>query len=191
MALPKRKLMLKERPRQKMLTRARGHGNDAAFAAMAINARLGQSALGGWMGLSALNFRTLMKRHFPGARLPVGVRSCRARPKARSLEWDELRHLLLSHRAGRDLSEIHMAEIVCTACLGSNHLWEDLGLFNRKELTALMRRNFPTLAARNVKDMKWKKFLYKQLCIMEGIYVCRAPSCEECADYDVCFGPEE
>ena len=102
-----------------------------------------------------------------------------------------MRHLLLSHRAGRDLSEIHMAEIVCTACLGSNHLWEDLGLFNRKELTALMRRNFPTLAARNVKDMKWKKFLYKQLCIMEGIYVCRAPSCEECTDYHVCFSPED
>ncbi len=39
--------------------------------------------------------------------------------------------------------------------------------------------------------MKWKKFIYKQLCITEGIYTCRAPSCEVCADYADCFGPEE
>jgi len=32
-----------------------------------------------------------------------------------------------------------------------------------------MRRNFPPLAARNRKDMKWKRFLYKQLCEAEGI----------------------
>jgi nitrogen fixation protein NifQ len=38
--------------------------------------------------------------------------------------------------------------------------------------------------------MKWKKFLYRQLCLEEGIYVCRAPSCEVCKDYDLCFGPE-
>ncbi|MFM8444786.1 MAG: nitrogen fixation protein NifQ, partial [Methylococcus sp.] len=33
----------------------------------------------------------------------------------------------------------------------------------------------------------WKKFLYKQLCEAEGIYVCRAPSCGECVDYADCF----
>jgi NifQ. len=40
-------------------------------------------------------------------------------------------------------------------------------------------------------DMKWKKFIYKQLCEAEGLYVCRAPSCEVCKDYDQCFGKEE
>jgi len=54
-----------------------------------------------------------------------------------------------------------------------------------------MTRNFPVLAAKNDRDMKWKKFLYKQLCQREGIYICRAPSCEVCADYAKCFGPEE
>ena len=191
MAATKHIPRIKENSRQKLLARARGHGNDKAFAAMALNARLGKSALGGWMGLSAPQFSKLMRRHFPGARIPLGVRSNLERPKARSLESDELRHLLVSHRAGKDISELYVADIICTACLGSNHLWEDLGLFNRKELTALMERNFPSLAARNVKNMKWKKFLYKQLCIMEGIYVCRAPSCEQCTDYNVCFGPED
>lgn len=185
-----RMAQLKERPRSKMLLRSRGHGNDAAFAAMAINARLGKSALGGWMGLPAGDFRKLMRRHFPRVKLPAGVRSKLRLPKTRSLEWDELRHLLLSHRAGRDISERFMADIVCTGCLGSDHLWEDLGLFSRAELTQLMERNFPTLALRNDHNMKWKKFLYKQLCIAEGIYVCRAPSCEVCTDYHVCFGDE-
>lgn len=191
MVLAKRASLLKEHPRKKMLSRSRGYGNETAFAAMALSARLGNSALGGWMGLSAADFRKLMRRHFPGAKIPMGVRSGLHRPKTRSLEWGELRQLLLRHRAGRDLSERFMAEIVCTACLGSDHLWQDLGLFDRTELSALMQRNFPTLAARNDRDMKWKKFLYKQLCIAEGIYVCRAPSCEACTEYDVCFGPED
>jgi len=182
---------LKERARNRMLSRARGQGNDQALAGMLLNARYGQSALGGWLGLSAVEFARLMRHHFPGAKLPLGLKSHLKRPAARSLEWDELRHLLRSHRAGRDVSELFIADILCSACMGSNHLWEDLGLFNRAELSALMVRNFPTLAARNDRDMKWKKFLYKQLCIAEGIYICRAPSCEECTEYAVCFGPED
>jgi nitrogen fixation protein NifQ len=74
--------------------------------------------------------------------------------------------------------------------MAADHLWQDLGLPTRSELTALMRRNFPALAARNVMDMKWKRFLYKQLCEAEGVYACRAPSCQMCTDYDACFAPE-
>jgi nitrogen fixation protein NifQ len=83
-----------------------------------------------------------------------------------------------------------MAQVVAAACMGQDHLWQDLGLLNRTELNALMQRNFPALAARNVKDMKWKRFLYRQLCEMEGIQACRAPSCEICTDYAHCFGPD-
>lgn len=83
-----------------------------------------------------------------------------------------------------------MASIVATACMGLDHLWQDLGLWSRNELSALLHTNFPILAARNIRDMKWKKFLYKQLCEREGIYVCRAPSCDVCADYALCFGSE-
>ena len=42
----------------------------------------------------------------------------------------------------------------------------------------------------NTGDMKWKKFLYRQFCSREGIYVCPAPSCGVCKDYAKCFGPE-
>jgi len=53
-----------------------------------------------------------------------------------------------------------------------------------------MARNFPGLSTLNDRDMKWKKFLYKQLCERTGVYVCRSPSCEVCVDYAKCFGRE-
>ncbi|WP_462322630.1 nitrogen fixation protein NifQ [Halochromatium sp.] len=83
-----------------------------------------------------------------------------------------------------------MAGIIAAGCMGSDHLWQDLGLLQRAELSFLMAQNFPALASQNSRDMKWKRFLYKQLCEAEGIYTCRSPSCEVCVDYHACFGPE-
>ena len=60
----------------------------------------------------------------------------------------------------------------------------------RAELSALMRHWFPALVAKNHADMKWKKFLYKQLCEREEVFICKAPSCAVCSDQPVCFGPE-
>jgi nitrogen fixation protein NifQ len=105
-------------------------------------------------------------------------------------EREELIRLLRLHRAEQDESELWISEIVAAGCMARDHLWHDLGLWSRRELSALMTRNFPTLAAKNDRDMKWKKFLYKQLCQQEGIYLCRAPACELCVDYAHCFGPE-
>jgi nitrogen fixation protein NifQ len=65
-----------------------------------------------------------------------------------------------------------------------------LGLADRGELNALFRRHFPSLVRSNRTDMKWKKFLYRQLCEREGIPVCKAPTCDACADHPLCFGPE-
>ncbi|MAR89788.1 MAG: nitrogen fixation protein NifQ [Pseudomonadota bacterium] len=106
-------------------------------------------------------------------------------------EWHDVRDLLLAGRAHVSGFEIPLAQMVAAGCLGGDHLWRDLGLKSRTELTALMATHFPLLAERNDKDMKWKKFFYKQLCEREGGYVCRAPSCEQCAAYADCFGPEE
>lgn len=50
---------------------------------------------------------------------------------------------------------------------------------------------FTPLAQRNISDMRWKKFFYKQLCERADIKLCKAPSCAECVDYDLCFGPED
>lgn len=106
-------------------------------------------------------------------------------------EWQQLYQLLHEHRLGQDPeAETAWASIIAAACLGSDHLWHDLGLTSRQELRDLLFYYFPTLAARNVKNMRWKRFFYKQLCEQEGGYVCRAPTCEQCSTYQECFGDE-
>lgn len=104
-------------------------------------------------------------------------------------EWQELRELLLAGRAGR-AGEAAIAAVVAAACLGGDHLWRDLGLASREQLRELLEYNFPRLAARNVNNMRWKKFFYRQLCEQDGAYVCRSPSCEACPTYHDCFGEE-
>jgi len=116
-----------------------------------------------------------------------------ARRATRDDEVDDVRSLLIAWAdpAAGSTQEIHqVAETIALACLGDNHLWQDLQLPSRAELSALMAWWFPALKARNDRDMKWKKFLYKQLCEREEIVVCKAPSCAVCSDQPVCFGPE-
>ena len=106
-------------------------------------------------------------------------------------EWNEIRYLLRDNRAGHNDCELLLADIIAAGCLGGDHLWRDLGLITRAELSALMLQNFTALALANSGDMKWKKFFYKQLCEQGGGYVCRAPSCDQCQAYEDCFGPED
>jgi nitrogen fixation protein NifQ len=79
------------------------------------------------------------------------------------------------------------ATAVAVACLGDNHLWQDLLLPHRGELNRLLRFWFPAIVAKNSGDMKWKKFLYRQLCEREEVLICKSPSCAVCTDYAVCF----
>lgn len=106
-------------------------------------------------------------------------------------EFDDLLALLLDHAARRDAPTDLLARRVARACLGENHLWQDLGLPHRGALNDLLRHHFPALHAKNTGDMKWKKFFYRQLCERAEVRACRAPSCGECSDYARCFGPED
>lgn len=175
----------------RLMAHAAGLPNDELFAKMLASQALGAGALPLGLGLSPEGFARLLVRHFPHSGPLLELDQANWSCEARLEERQDLLDLLLEHRAGADDSEAWMAHIVTAACMGGDHLWQDLGLWNRKDLSRLMTDNFPALAARNLHDMKWKKFLYKQLCQREGVYVCRAPSCEVCADYAHCFGPEE
>jgi nitrogen fixation protein NifQ len=173
------------------MAHARGRGNDDALACMYASWMAGDGILPRTWGLACIAFAELMDYHFPGFDGFVDPPAVAMSDAGRGAEVEDLVRLMSTHRAGVSPSELWVARIVAVASMGSDHLWQDLGLWSRAELTALMERNFPTLAVKNVHNMKWKKFLYKQLCVAEGVYVCRAPSCEVCADYDVCFGPED
>ncbi|HPN01450.1 MAG TPA: nitrogen fixation protein NifQ [Methylotenera sp.] len=106
-------------------------------------------------------------------------------------EYDDIVQLLNDHRRDDGNETSQVIDYVADACMGSNHLWQDMQLPNRKALSELMLHHFPTLAAKNTGDMKWKKFFYKQLCEREDIFICKSPSCSECVDYQQCFGSEE
>lgn len=81
-----------------------------------------------------------------------------------------------------------MAQIVAEVSLAYNHLWQDLGLASRAELRLLMSDCFPQLVVMNEHNMRWKKFFYRQRCLLQqGEVVCRSPSCDECCERSACF----
>lgn len=160
--------------------------------------RSGRSCLPLHLGLDAETHAALIHACFPQqarqyGSAPAQAEECNALRaellELRRDEWQELRDLLLAGRAGRG-GEATMAAIVAAACLGGDHLWRDLGLASREQLRTLLEYNFPRLAARNVNNMRWKKFFYRQLCEQDGAYLCRSPSCQACPTYHDCFGEE-
>lgn len=106
-------------------------------------------------------------------------------------EFDDLVALLLEHRGDDAEETAWLACAIATACFGNNHLWQDMGLPSRAVLSELLSGYFPVLADKNLGNMKWKKFFYKQLCERMHVNACKAPSCSVCSDYVQCFGPEE
>ena len=145
------------------------------------------------LGLEAAAQDRLMRQYFPGVDTAVDAASnvsnehCPALPAD---EFDDLRTLLLAHRSEASEEMQWLACAIATACLGNNHLWQDMGLPNRDVLSQLLRRHFTTLYEKNIGNMKWKKFFYKQLCEQAEVLLCKAPSCQVCTDYTACFGPE-
>ncbi len=159
--------------------------------------RAGHGCLPNHLGLYPLNFIWLSQRYLQSAHDVDGLDRGTAEGELREEllqmrrdEWQELRELLMQHRAHRHVLEVALAEIVAAGCMGGDHLWRDLGFTDRRQLSDLITLAFPELAARNNADMKWKKFFYRQLCEEGGHFVCRSPSCEACAAYHDCFGPE-
>jgi nitrogen fixation protein NifQ len=98
--------------------------------------------------------------------------------------------LLERWTTSRSRFEITLARMIGRRAQRPNHLWQDLGLRDRRELSELMKRYFRPLALRNSADMKWKKFLYRMICADASYTLCTAPSCGECDDFYQCFGEE-
>lgn len=136
-------------------------------------------------GLAPEALGRLCEACLPG--LPIEV----APGPARFDEFEELFELLFDHASPRDEMGRWLAAAIATAAQRENHLWQDMGLPSRGELSAILTRRFAALAARNVHDMKWKKFFYRQLCQRAGVPICKSPNCLTCVDRPICFGPEE
>lgn len=159
----------------------------------------GLTALPPWLGLDAIGFQALSD-DFANAGAPLSIDPAQHQSPVRQLRKDlvvmreqelqELLQLLQQHINPQAHYQQLATTVIGYGCLGSQHLWKDLGLPERPRLSQLFAWYFPALFQRNDRNMRWKRFLYKQLCERGGDYVCRAPSCEQCSTYAECFGPE-
>ncbi len=177
------------------------HGVDypGLTAAVRDPADIARLAFGGVLtrfcirGIDAPALSRLIERYFPGTgnappyTPPEEAAGCPALPVG---EFDDLFALLREHRRDDSEETEWLACAVVSACVGENHLWEDMGLPSRETLSRLMKHYFTTLYYKNTGNLRWKKFFYNQLCSRAEVRVCKAPSCGVCSDYVHCFGPE-
>ncbi|WP_321795524.1 nitrogen fixation protein NifQ [Caballeronia sp. J97] len=140
------------------------------------------------LGLGGDELSALIRRHFPGAsvdRSPGAV--------FRSAHWPfvrDLRGLLMWHdrTAARHRQDaLCLATIISAASLRPDHLWRDLGLDGRDDVTDMLGRHYPELIARNVANMRWKKFLAQEVARARGVEPTCAPGCPGCEDFGFCY----
>lgn len=139
------------------------------------------------VGLDQRDLHSLLQRRFPLAELDattIGVGG------GLDDEAAMVRDLLLGHRSGETELGSWLAAMIARRAMEPNHLWEDLGLRNRAELSRMLLRHFAPLAERNTGNMRWKRFFYRMLCEEEGFVLCTTPICTDCKDFDLCFGDE-
>lgn len=141
------------------------------------------------VGLSSDELAELLEQEFPAARikgddLPLGSK------RDDNDEVTMVRDLLLAQRSTEGDTGRWLAAMIARRVMEPNHLWADLGLRNRGELSRLLKRHFAPLARRNVNNMRWKRFFYRSLCEDEGLILCTTPVCTECKDFNHCFGDE-
>ncbi|QOZ23702.1 nitrogen fixation protein NifQ [Bradyrhizobium sp. CCBAU 51753] len=140
-------------------------------------------------GLSGYELAALLEHYFPS----VGVKISEQLLAFKCDENDEIamvRDLLLKQRSTEGRIGGWLAAMIARRAIEPGHLWEDLGLRNRGELSRLLSRHFAPLAARNNNNMRWKRFFYRSLCEDEGLVMCTTPICTQCNDFNLCFGEE-
>ena len=167
--------------------------DDHVFACV-LAAALGEreesgAALTDALGLPRGELAALHEARFPLAAEPPPLEGA---PDPRLFDEEELlRELLSGARADDDAACAWLVAIVARRAMRDDHLWQDLGLFNRAELSRLLARHFPALHAANADNMRWKKYFYRHLCELDGFSLCAAPHCSVCADFASCFGDED
>jgi nitrogen fixation protein NifQ len=141
------------------------------------------------IGISGSTLCSNIERFFPGSLAQMKIYDLEAEA---TVSEDErcLRELLWRFRSASSEINSLLAILIARRATRGKHLWQDLGLANRGELSRLMVKHFAQLARRNEHDMKWKKFFYRMICRDEGFTMCIAPCCSECLDIALCFGDE-
>ncbi len=175
--------------------RQAGDGFDLHVCASVLAVAIAQAeedgaSLAATSGLDAASLGAFVAELFPDAASELTEMAGAAKPET-GPEEQSVVDILLMYASGRLDFVRPLAILIARRCQEPRHLWQDLGLRDRGELSELMQRHFPRLKARNSGDMKWKKFLYRLVCGSEGFVLCPAPVCSDCDDFASCFGAEE
>ena len=99
-----------------------------------------------------------------------------------------LRDYLLTQREGSRPELTVLSNALACGCFGGHHLWQDLGVSDRSNVSQLLATAFPPLHASNVHNLRWKRHLFA--CLGEHLSrgELRPPKCAGCEDFTVCFG---
>jgi len=166
---------------------------DGYVLACIFTAAVGENIAGGSftdaLGIFGASLRHNIDLYFPGMLERLEDFDLDVEPQVTEDERC-VRELLWRFRSAPQPLNSLLSVLVARRATRANHLWQDLGLANRDELSRLMVRHFPALALRNSQDMKWKKFFYRMICRDEGFSMCTAPCCSDCSDFALCFGDE-
>ncbi len=169
-------------------------GDDASFDRHVLASILAVAAMEGGAvaeraGLANNDLIKLIEEQFPVA-TDVAAAWCAQGEKPEDEETAMVRDLLLANRSTENEISRWLSAMVARRAMEPNHLWEDLGLRDREELTRLLDRHFYPIACKNTKNMKWKRFFYRSMCEDDGFVMCSTPVCTQCADFNRCYGDE-
>lgn len=168
--------------------------DDASFDQHVLASILAVAAMEGGevaarAGLANNDLIRLIEQQFPRATAVVAS-WCAQAEAPEDEETAMVRDLLLANRSNENEISRWLSAMVARRAMEPNHLWEDLGLRDREELTRLLDRHFYPIACKNTKNMKWKRFFYRSMCEDDGFVMCSTPVCTQCADFHRCYGDE-
>jgi len=166
-----------------------------AIAAVLWHAQEGHLPLFAWtLGLRQPDLLTLVQSCFPelSPLEPMAPTQYAAVLNTTPVQFRFLTGMLRANRSPSvDVQHADwVARTIAAASMGSRHLWQDLGLSGRDDVSWLLAHYFRPLFNQNVDDQKWKRFLYTELGRLQGHPDLRPPGCAECEQFALCFGVE-
>lgn len=141
------------------------------------------------LGLSRTQIEALGARHFVCAVTPEALHARVVTDASHAAFATAMHAFLVSLAAPQaDADDVRcLAAIIAHACLRPDHLWRDLGLRGRDDVTRMLERFFPEVVARNAEGLRWKRLLARELALASGAVPGPAPGCPGCEDFGFCF----
>lgn len=144
------------------------------------------------LGLNKRDLDAMLHRYFPAAAQAFCARYLSPDAEPLPEQNAAVLSILLAHLPQHSdrvalQASTWLARVLAARAALPGHLWVAMGLTERPQLSAAIGRHLPSLAAANHQNMRWKRYLYKQLCERSGGVMCKAPNCGACSDYALCF----